>query len=69
MPAKKKCVVLKSKQVIVNLALTGEDRLALSEIEGYLAKRYNRSRVDISNAECLRYAINRAVETIAIKAV
>jgi hypothetical protein len=67
MSAKKKVLISKAK--LIQFAPTGEDSIVLNNIEGYLAKRYNKKRIDVDNADIIRYCINRVVEAIAIKVV
>jgi hypothetical protein len=64
MSQKKTMPILRAPNNHINYALTGEDRVALSRIEGFLAKRYGRSRVEVSNSECLRYCLTETVKVL-----
>lgn len=64
MSQKKTLPVLKAPNNHINFALTGEDRVALAKVEGFLAKRYGRRRVDVSNSECLRYCLTETVKVL-----
>jgi hypothetical protein len=62
MSRKKTVTVQKSDRVM--FALTNPDRAALTVIEGYLAKLYGRKRLEITNAECIRYCLTEQVKVI-----
>ncbi len=62
MSRKKTVSVKKSDRVM--FALTNLDRNALTVIEGYLAKKYGRKRLEITNAECIRYCLTEQVKVI-----
>jgi len=59
MPAKKKTTILYSSRI--QFAPSGEDKMGLHLIEAKLANDYGRTRLEITDAECLRYAIRETV--------
>jgi hypothetical protein len=62
MSRKKTVLVQKSNRIV--FAPTNPDRAALTVIEGYLARLYGRKRLEITNAECIRYCLTEQVKVI-----